>query len=189
MFFKYVSRFFSVVFAFLLLIIILQLQQQYGRVKVKQTFPESVNIKNNTFYSIDTITKVLVNKVLKYDTLNVLITYVVDESPYPNPDLWIQAFVIKHPNIPKTYMIFMSSKLEDYEIPEVICHEFAHIEQFETNRLQVINQERGWYLWENKATNLAQIPYKYRIHEKDARERGDILYEKLYDELYFKKKP
>ena len=174
----------SIIGVLLIVIVMIQIQNSQ-KIIIKQTFPESVNIQNNTFYKIDTIAKVLANKILGYDSINVLLAYMVEERSY-GPDMKVFAYVIKLQHKPNTYIIFLSKNIAEDKMTSIIAHEFAHIEQFESDSLQIIDQNKGWYLWKQKAINLSRIPYFQRDHEEEARNRSKELYKELYDRLYVK---
>jgi len=147
---------------------------------VVPVFPESIIVGTTSSYpDVNLISKTLANKVLKMDTIQLMI---VDVPPKLQGEY--EAYVVPGP-VPHSYVIFLSPLVKrSVDLMRVLSHEFAHIKQYESKRLIPVNIQTGLYVWEGDTINFARIPYEKRGFEIEAFRIEKELKSELYSILY-----
>lgn len=146
-------------------------------------FPNTMIVENNTNNRMaDTITMVLLNKILEYDTMEIQI--------YPMPaifetveDMEYKAYLEPVPFNEHRYTIFLQEDINIGQLKELLSHEIVHLMQYESGRLQVLPDKSG-YVWMGDTIMGVDDDYERRPHEVEARGSGFILQKKLNNILY-----
>jgi len=146
------------------------------------TFPTSMVVENFTDNEmVDTITMVILNKLLEYDTMRIGI--------YPMPPIFEKddkteyiAFVAPTPFDEHRYNLYLKKNARLGDMINVLPHEMVHLKQFEAGRLQVI--EGHAYIWEGDTTLYVDVEYNDRPYEREAFTLSPVLKRKLNSILY-----
>lgn len=80
-----------------------------------------------------------------------------------------------------TYIIYIQTSLGRNEYIEIMSHELIHLNQYYTEKLQIIE---GKVYWENKEIDLDKYSYEKRPWEKEAYENQKELAKKMKLLLY-----
>lgn len=116
--------------------------------KVKE-YPSTLIItSDDDIPDIIDFSKVILHDILGYNDITINIVINVKQS---NEDAKIE----KNLQHPHTYTLFLSKKVvywANHKKIGVLAHEYAHVYQTESNRLQIIDEES--VLWEGKIVNL-----------------------------------
>lgn len=145
----------------------------------KFTFPDTIVVNNNTEFEIDTIVKVLINKVLEQDSVTIHIFYLNKQLIYENFELmgFIEPTIYNN----REYSLFINKNID--QMNTLLCHEFVHFDQFIKNEL-VLNRKLQIAVYKGNTINLLKIPYKSRLFEQDAYNRQHQILKKLNNLLY-----
>ena len=157
------------------------------RIPIDRDFPISLSVDTNLELPyVNLIAKTIANNVLEYDTLSIIILKMRQEFSL-GENITTEAFVLKVPTEDHSYLISISDRVRTRtSLIRVLSHEFAHIKQFESGRMEVININKGIYLWEGDTLDLTTIPYKERPMEKDAFIEGNRIQFAVIPFLYGK---
>ena len=148
------------------------------------TFPNIMAVKNYTDNEMsDTITMVALNKMMSYDTMTINIFEL--KGIYDTPDYEFSGVIMNVPFQDHTYNLFLKNSLSMSSLKNVITHELIHLEQYEKNYLQTIN-DIG-YVWMGDTVKYSDVPYDKRPHEIEAYKEGPKLLKELNNILYKKK--
>jgi hypothetical protein len=79
-------------------------------------------------------------------------------------------------------IIFMTPNINRLKAIEIISHELIHLEQYRTDRLQIL--KGGYVCWENDTIDVTTTPYNKRPWEDEAFNYGPLLEEDIKLELY-----
>jgi len=151
-------------------------------------FPYTMVVENYTSNQrADTIAMVILNKLMEYDTMNVLL--------YPMPSIFEKddkmeyiAFITKIPFEPQNYIIYLQSRASDGKIKTAFSHEMIHLRQYELGYLQLLLQDDTRYIWMGDTIKASDVKYEDRPHEIEAQREGQKLERELNKILYKKKK-
>jgi hypothetical protein len=150
------------------------------KVKRVHEFPSTIEVINTTKHDVDTITKILLNKVMGYDTMKIIIAYIPPSLRFANYDIY--AFIKKHDHEDKTYFIYLSHTLESYLYKDVMAHELIHIEQFEKGNLSILDND--FFIFKNDTFSYKKITYTRRPHEIEALSKQKTYINLLKSQLY-----
>jgi hypothetical protein len=81
-------------------------------------------------------------------------------------------------------IIFMKPNINRLKAIEIISHELIHLEQYRTDRLQIL--KGGYVCWENDTIDITTTPYDKRPWEDEAFNYGPLLEEDIKKVLYTK---
>lgn len=145
-------------------------------------FPSTLVVENHTDNEkADTISMVILNKLLGYDTMTVMI--------YPMPSIFEKddkmeyfAFIQRVPFEEHRYDLFLQKDASIGKMKYVFPHEFVHLRQFELGYLRTIG-EYG-YVWMGDTARYVDVKYEDRPYEKEAISYGRTLQKKLNAILY-----
>lgn len=79
-------------------------------------------------------------------------------------------------------IIFMRPNVNRLKAIEIIAHELIHLEQYRTDRLQIL--KGGYVCWENDTIDITTTPYDKRPWEDEAFNYGPLLEEDIKKVLY-----
>ena len=146
-----------------------------------QTFPKTLMVKNYTNNQrADTITMIILNKVMRYDTMTVNIYKLTDM--FDNDDMILNAHTVANPFEKHNYMIFMKNDLSTEDAKSTLSHELIHIRQMEDCKLSIF--DKG-YVWNKDSFNYKNVTYDSRPYEIEAFNSSSSVKSKL-DKLYEK---
>lgn len=144
----------------------------------KSNAPQSVVIENTTFYPINNLMTIIVNDVLEYDTISVMIA--------PMPSMFRQsteynfrAFIIKNKFYDHAYLILLAPDIKSDEMRNILLHEGAHIYQYETGMLRIIDYDKMIYVYGQDTIDARKVKYENRAFENDAYRMESHLQAKL----------
>jgi len=129
----------------------------------------------------DTLTMVILNKLMDYDTMKINI--------YPLPLIFERddkmeyfAFIVHVPFEPHRYNIFLQKNASIGKMKTVFTHELVHLQQYESGDLRTI--DNYGYVWKGDTVQFKDVEYDYRPYEKEASTLGHFYEKKLNDILY-----
>ncbi len=148
---------------------------------IPQTFPKTIVVKNYTNNDrADSVTMIILNKVMGYDTMTVNIYKLTDM--FDNGDMILNAHTVANPFEKHNYMIFMKNDLSYEEMKKTLAHELIHVKQMDNSNLSIF--EKG-YVWNKDSFNYKNVTYESRPYEIEA--YNDMTGVKLkLDKLYEK---
>ena len=148
------------------------------------TFPETIEVVNHTESKmVDTMTMVILNKVMGYDEMKIDIYDMPDIfKPSSDDENELIAFIAEVPFEDHRYKIFLKEDVRLATLFGVFSHEMVHLKQHEDGRLQVI-EGRG-YVWEGDSALYTEVEYGDRPYEKEAIVESPIIRRKLINILY-----
>jgi len=145
-------------------------------------FPATIEVVNHTENEVvDTITMVILNKVMGYDEMKIDI-YDMPEIFKNTEETELIAFITDVPFEDHRYKIYLKENVRIGDLLNVLPHEMAHLKQHEDGRLQVIEGEG--YVWEGDSSLYSDVTYDERPYEKEAYIQGPIIKRKLTNILY-----
>lgn len=138
----------------------------------KQDFPKTIVVENNTEYErIDTIVYVLASNIFNLDTLKVIIYPMINKINSEKYDFY--AYTSKIYFKSHEYLVFINPKLSFSNLKMTMSHEFIHIEQYEKDGLEIIN---NLATFKGRKYDLRDIEYMDRPFEIEAfNEQNEIL--------------
>lgn len=145
----------------------------------KFTFPDTVIVNNNTELEIDTVVKVIINKILKQDSIIIHIFYLNKQMIYD--DFEIMGYIEPTSYNNKEYLLFINRQVEQINI--LLSHEFVHLDQYMKNELK-LNRDLQVAIYKGDTINLHKVPYKLRPFEQDAYNRQYQILKQLNKILY-----
>ena len=147
------------------------------------TFPDTFKVTNyikSSNVDIDTLIKIVGNKILKYDTAHIIINY--DDkilNRFSQGDFKLDAILNKTP-IDHTYNLIIRTNSEN-SLELILCHEMIHFDQYERGDLQI---EGGKAIYLGKEYD-SEMPYDLRPWEQIAKkEQYDVW--KKFKKMYYK---
>lgn len=150
------------------------------------TFPSTMVAKDYTKSTMsDTITMVILNKILEYDTMKIEIFPIPSIFKKKDGDIEIIAFISPVPFEKHRYKIYLKKDVSIWQLITVLSHEMVHLKQYEDGRLQVI--EGKGYVWEGDTTLYHEVEYKDRPYEKEAFVK-EVKIKRQLNKMLFKKK-
>lgn len=175
-----VIKLFFVFIALLIILIGVAIFKDSRREPYVDTFPDTImSATSSELPYINIIAKTLAYNVLCMDTASIMIT----DMPKRLEDKY-DAYVLKA-TPPHTYIIFLSGRVRGRShLRQVLSHEFAHIQQYESGQLIPLNIDKGIYIWEGDTIDYSVIDYKDRNFEKDAFIKEKLIQSSLFIHLY-----
>lgn len=150
-------------------------------------FPETVEVNNqlrDSNHKIDTVSMVIINKILKYDTVHLNLFDLSDRMTNMG-DYEIQAHLQQQPFKEHTYSLFLNNDISLNQAKKILSHEMVHLDQFEKGKLVQPNDLNAPYIFYNdNKIYYSKVPYRKRAFEKDAHDRDDKILKKLNNTLY-----
>jgi len=154
------------------------------RVMNKFTFPTELIIKNNTAHNgVDTIAMVILNKIMKIDTINIQF-YNIKDGLFKDGSIDIMAFIEKVSFNKHQYVIFLAKDFKNNNISEIIGHEMVHVKQMENGELVQSISHENYSIYKNDTIFYLKIPYEIRPFEIDAVKEEKSFSNDLYKILY-----
>ena len=151
---------------------------------IPQTFPKTIVVKNYTNNDrADSVTMIILNKVMGYDTMTVNIYKLTDR--FDNGDIILNAHTVANPFEKHNYMIFMKDGLSYDEMKKTLAHELIHVKQMDNSNLSIF--EKG-YIWNKDSFNYKNVTYESRPYEIEAfndMSGVKIKLDKLYEKRVF----
>lgn len=147
-------------------------------------FPNSIVVKNHTTQkNAETYSKIILNKIYKYDTIKLEIVYMFKDLSSDNIDIagWIQ----QNPYEPHTYMVFVKKGSLPISMKKFLSHELIHLHQMERGDLiQIPN--KPMVIYKGDSIDFHHVPYKERAFEIEAFSTEKDILKKLNNFLYSK---
>lgn len=147
------------------------------------TFPDTFKVTNyikSSNVDIDTLIKVVGNKILKYDTAHIIVNY--DDkvlNRFSQGDFKLDAILNKTP-IDHTYNLIIRTNPEN-SLEMILCHEMIHFDQYERGDLQ-IEDGKAIYLGKEYDNETA---YDLRPWEQIAKKEQYNIWKK-FKKMYYK---
>lgn len=134
----------------------------------KFTFPKEIVVFNNTKYKgIDTMAMVVLNKIMKFDSIHMNI-YSIRDGLFDTGDIEILAYVEKNQFKLHEYNLYIAKKLSGVSVEKIISHEMLHVQQIESGKLIQSDFFKLFSIYNNDTIYYAKIPYNLRAFEIDA---------------------
>jgi hypothetical protein len=144
-------------------------------------FPETLIVHNHTNnLKADTITMIILNKIMKYDDLTVEI-YVL-KNIFDTHELIVLSKIEKNKFYKHNYKLYIKNELRFGTLVDVIAHEMVMIDQMETNKLQLLGDG---YVWKRDSAKYSRVEYYDRSYEVAAFKRQMDIVKQLKN-LYIK---
>jgi len=132
------------------------------------------NSQNNNNITIDNrtdvedatlIAEIIAHEIIMFDdTLNVII--------FPLPyNCRLEGAVVKNKCIPHTYTLLINESLSVKKLRLMMCHEFIHIDQYESGMLEIFGDIWIWGMDHEQWGSMTYTGYDTRLFEVDARKR------------------
>ena len=147
------------------------------------TFPETFKVTNyikSSKIDVDTLIKVVGNKIMNYDTAHIIVHY--DDrllNRFSNGDFKLDALLNKGP-IDHTYNLIIRTDPEN-SLEMIICHEMIHFDQYEKGDLK-IEDGKAIYLGKEYDNSL---DYYLRPWEQIAKKEQYSIWKK-FKKMYYK---
>ncbi|MCK9544998.1 MAG: hypothetical protein M0R03_23530 [Novosphingobium sp.] len=167
----------------LFIFLILRQEKKDQRSFNKYEFPETIQVENFTNYQkADTIIMILANKIMKWDSIRVLVYYMHDGTNQ-NGEIELYGIVQRIPFYPYNYLILLNKNLSFYKLKETLCHEFIHIDQYRDPiyNLQIFGDIA---VYKGDTIKLREVPYDQRPFEQMAFRNQERILKELDKFLY-----
>lgn len=151
----------------------------------KFTFPITLNVNNYTQYkALDTISMVILNKELGFDTMNINLYYMVNNN-ISTDKIEVAAFIQKNPFEKHKYNIFINKDLNELNLTygKLLSHELLHLYQMEKGELIQFADD---VIYKGDTIYFSKVKYEDRSYEKAAYKGQDSIGKKLNKLLYSK---
>lgn len=156
-------------------------KQIYKELREFETLPPAgIVVENNTLYPINNTVKLIANKILKYDDLTIIIN-IMPASIQRNFDdnLLLRALIFPNVKYKHTYLILLAPDIHPENMNRILTHEAAHIRQYESGDLKVLNSNKGIYVYKQDTIVASAIQYNQRPFEIDANHYEEIYVKQL----------
>lgn len=169
----------------ILLIISYLIINKYSKKSVNTfDFPKTINVNNYTDnIRADTISMIIINKIMEYDTINLDIYNFKNDI---NSGNYLIIGFIQKINNPHSYQIFLKNKMNENELIQILSHELIHLDQMEKGDLIQIIGNYEYVIYKNDTIFFNKIPYKERQYEIDAYSKEKKIKKQLKNLLYKK---
>jgi hypothetical protein len=147
-------------------------------------FPVTMVVKNYTDNNYaDTIAMVILNKILKYDTMSLNIYH--SPKHLRKIEYEIIGFIQKNPYENHSYDVFIRSERLPVSIKTFLSHELVHLQQMERGDLiQLPGFEK--IVYKNDTIYYSEVPYDERPYEIEAFSKENRIKKNLNSLLYSK---
>ncbi len=150
-------------------------------------FPDTMIVENHTTNKYaDTIAMVILNKLMGYDTMEIMI--------FPMPAIFEQddkteyiAMITQFPYQKQKYNIFIKQDAGVGRLKVVFSHEMIHLKQHELGIYETIPTDNTRYVWKGDTIKASDVKYEDRPHEIEAFREGPQLSRELNKILYKKR--
>ena len=147
-------------------------------------YPDSLVVNNYTKYkNADIYSKIILNKIYYYDTINLNIYYAPIDLSTDKYD--IAGFIQKVPFNTHSYNIFTKKGGLSISIKKFLSHELIHLYQMEIGDLIPI-QDSLAMIYKGDTISFIDVPYNKRAFEIEALSTENIINKKLNHFLYKK---
>lgn len=171
-----------IIFVVILLIILFYIINRISRKEYNSfSFPSTMIVKNYSNNRMsDTISMIILNKIMNIDTI--LIEIYPIKINIDTDDYIIDGFLIKDKFNKHNYDLFLKNDVDFKTLKIIISHEMIHLTQYESNRLDIINNDI--FIWDNSVISFSDIDYMDRPYEIEAFKNTNKIYKQLNDLLY-----
>lgn len=167
----------------LLFLLVLLQKRKDERFFKKYEFPDSIEIVNNTDYDrADTLLLVLIDKVLKEDSITIYLEYIPNHLSDKDFEYEYYGLAVEIPFGNNNFQIFLKKDLSLTQIKRILSHEIVHVEQYKNNTLQILLDSK--YLWKGYIHSFKDVKYEDRPFEKEAFKKEKLYYKELEKYLY-----
>ena len=175
----------SVIIIVISLILLILLFLYLGREKKMNhfDFPDTVIVNNYTdFNEIDTILKVITNKIMDIDTIQIDIFITPIDMNTDKYEIYGYTF----PNLfeKNKYYIFLGRTFPRSMIKTLLSHEMVHIQQYMDGSLVYPGSDKYYLEYMGDKIYFIDIPYNKRPYEIEAFEKEKIIRKELNKILY-----
>jgi len=140
---------------------------------------KAIVIENNTFYPINKVMESIVTNILMYDTIYIIIDQIPNSLSFGNTgNSSIRALIYPNMFYKHTYLILLARDIKSDEMNSILLHEAAHIKQYESGDLKILNDAYSVYEYKGDTIQATKVKYSDRPYEKDA-----FCFEKMYASL------
>jgi len=147
-------------------------------------FPDTIVVENYTTQkNADIYSKIILNKIYKYDTIKLDIFYLNKDLSTTEYD--IAGFIQQNPFESHTYIIFIKKGNLPVSIKYFLSHELIHLHQMEIGDLIQIPND-SMVIYKGDSIDFHHVPYKERPFEIDALNTQNDILKKLNHLLYSK---
>lgn len=146
-------------------------------------FPDTLVVENYTDnWLADTLSMVILNKIMGYDTINLKI---YNKPAHINhSDYEIIGFVERNFFDTNSYILYINNNLRFNELKRFISHEMIHIDQLQRGDLITFFSNYEYTIYKDDTIYFMKVPYKKRPFEVDAYKREREILKKLNNLLY-----
>jgi hypothetical protein len=147
-------------------------------------YPETLVVNNYTSNkNADTYSKIILNKIYDYDTINLNIYYAPRDLS--TDEIEVAGFIQKNPFEVHHYNIFMKKGGLPTSLKNFLSHELIHLHQMEIGEL-IPMQDPLTMVYMSDTISLLAVPYANRPYEIIALKNQGTVYKKLNKLLYQK---
>lgn len=147
-------------------------------------YPNSLVVNNYTEHkNADIYSKIILNKIYDYDTINLNIYY--SARDYSTDKFDIIGFIQKVSFDEHSYNIFMKKTGSPISIKNFLSHELIHLNQMEIGDL-VSTQNQLIMVYKGDTISFIDIPYNKRLFEIEALNADGNILKQLNHFLYSK---
>lgn len=147
-------------------------------------FPSSLSVKNYTdLKRADTVSMIILNKIFKYDSINLNIYYLQKEMK--NDEIEIFGYIQNDPK-PYNYSIFLKRGINKYQVMKFLSHELIHLDQMERGDLITQTNNYKFAIYCGDTIKFNEVEYMKRPYEIEAHAKDNDIYKKLISLLYKK---
>ena len=150
-------------------------------------FPDTMVAENHTTNeNADTIAMVILNKLMGYDTMEIMVFPMPAIMEKDDKTEWI-AMITQFPYQKQRYNIFIKQDAGVGKLKMAFSHEMIHLKQHELGILETFPHDNTIYVWKGDTIKASDVKYEDRPHEKEAFREGPQLNRELNKILYKKR--
>jgi len=167
----------------LIAVIIFLLVRRERNVNVYE-HPNTLVVTNYTKHkNADIYSKIILNKIYDYDTVNLNIYY--SPKDYGTDEIDVAGFIQKNPFETHSYNIFMKKGGLPTSVKNFLSHELIHLHQMEIGDL-IPTQDQLVMVYKGDTISFLDIPYNNRPFEIEALSTQNKVLKELNQLLYSK---
>lgn len=149
----------------------------------KFEFPDTIKVENFSNNRLaDTLSMVILNKIMGYDTVNIKIYTKPPHIQYEEID--IVGLVERNFFEENSFIIYVEDDIGFNELKRFISHEMIHIDQILRGDLITFFSNYDYYIFEGDTIYLKKIKYEDRPFELEAYKKENDILKKLNKLLY-----
>jgi hypothetical protein len=171
-----------ILFVISIITIILIIKKQ-EKVMNKFEFPSTVVVEDYTKFKVDTVLKVIVNKILNIDTITIKV-YNLPEFLKNIDNIELKAFLMPNQFNKNEYFLYLNDKNLEQETTLILCHESVHLKQYEKGDLVFVSQTSDHIFYKGKKIVFKECEYNKRPYEIEAFSEQNKVFRKLKKLLY-----